>query len=313
MEAFGGQYLPYASQVAAPAEAPARSVLPSFDCLMAAENHPAARNVYGFRPPPTGSRALLVGNEAKGLRRPTLKQAHALLEIPLLSKNINCLNAAAAAAVMLYYLHWPEPLPLPRRTLTAVQKQRPDLLLCSGPDPMELGSGIRSACAFGWDRVFLQDRGNAWYACNRKIKSEGRGAARRGRNPIKVLPYQSGLEAAYRHIVVCTRALQGKPLPFLSLTGSDTLLLLADEHETAVPWLPASSSSTEIVYTSLPSVTPDRYHFRQPASIALAEAARQLGWPDSAKIYLHSRTQRYRRSIEAAEVETLHLEELCCL
>jgi hypothetical protein len=275
-EAFGGDYLPYAaSKAAEPGD-----TLSGFDCLLAAENHPSAQNIYSFRPPSAGKCALFVGNEARGLRRQTLQRAHAILEIPLLSKNINCLNVAAAAAVMLFYLHLSEPLALPKRTLSSVQKRRPDLLFIGGPDPMELGSAIRSACAFGWERIFLQDRGNAWYECDRRIRSEGRGAARRGRNPIKVIPYQDRLLADYRQIIVCTREPCGKPFAALPLTGGDTLIVLEDEQSASDPWTPPGGSTAQIRYATLPDVPLARYHYRQMASIALAEIARQLGWTD---------------------------------
>jgi cob(I)alamin adenosyltransferase len=133
--------------------------------IVASENLPNSDCVYNYRPPAQTAWGLVVGNEAKGLRRRTLKQADAIVEVPVLSKTINCLNVAAAAAVMLYYLNQPRPLKYETKTLKAIQKRRPDLLLVSGKNPMELGSTLRSACAFGWQRVFLQDRGHCWYEC----------------------------------------------------------------------------------------------------------------------------------------------------
>src|SRR5437762_1386483 len=92
--AFDGTYVAFNGADAGVTEDGVSPALTDYDCLIAAENLPGAANVYGFRPP--GSRnALLVGNEAKGLRRRTLKQAHDVVEIPLASRNINCLNVAA--------------------------------------------------------------------------------------------------------------------------------------------------------------------------------------------------------------------------
>ncbi|HLK56516.1 MAG TPA: TrmH family RNA methyltransferase [Chthonomonadaceae bacterium] len=316
-QAFGGDYLPYNGQAEEGEDLDTASaqgdLLRSFDCLIAAENRPDARNIYAFRPQVTGRRALLVGNEAKGLRRRTLKQAHAVAEIPLVSKNINCLNVAAAAAIMLYYLHLPEPLPQKRRTLASLQKSRPDILLIGGSDAMELGSAIRSTCAFGWERLFLLDRGNAWYECDRIIKSEGRGAARRGRNPIKILPYRDGLLTSYRRRIVFTTDPQARRPQSLSLAEKDTLIVLEDTPGTAASWFEANGDTQEVVYAALPPVAPDRYHFRQMASIALAEIARQLGQPDGEGIYLRSRKQRYRKEIEAESVTALlDLTDLAC-
>ncbi len=292
----------------------------AFDWLLAAENTPNAQSIYDCRPPvlstkaapieadtdTTGRRALIVGNEARGVRRQTLKRAHCVAEIPLVSQNINCLNVAAAAAVMLYYLAVNEarmaqgdaPLGQKRQTLGAIQKFRPDILLIGGRDPMELGSVIRSACAFGWERVFLEDRYNAWYAPTRLMKAEGRGAARRGRNPIKVIPCPSNLLAAYDKIIVVTRTQTGRPLyavPLVARPAHNTLVVLTDEQGAKEAWNAPRELQAKVTYASLPPVADELYHYRQAASIGLAEAARQMGRPDGNGIYLRSRKQRYQK------------------
>ncbi len=300
------------------------SPLDAFDWLLAAENTPNAQSIYDCRPPvfntnsgqaeavgvATNRRALIVGNEAKGIRRQTLKRAHSVAEIPLVSQNINCLNVAAAAAVMLYYLTVNEArggegdalLGHKRQTLGAVQKARPDVLLIGGRDPMELGSVIRSACAFGWERVFLADRHNAWYACDRLMKAEGRGAARRGRNPIKVIPCPPDLLAAYDKITVLTRMQTGRPLyamPLATRAAQNTLVVLADEQDVNEAWNAPRDLQDRVTYASLPPVTDEWYHYRQAASIGLAEAARQMGRPDGDGIYLRPRKQRYQKTVKA--------------
>ena len=361
--AFGGDYLAYDASNPAPhnvsdtAEAapdedisapPPASPLDAFGWLLAAENQPGAQSIYDCRPPVVISteaagqtftaaanancrRALIVGNEAKGLRRRTLKRADAVAEIPLVSQNINCLNVAAAASVMLYYLAVNEarmaagdaPLGQKRQTLTAVQKARPDVLLIGGRDPMELGSAIRSACAFGWERVFLDDRHNAWYACDRLMKSEGRGAARRGRNPIKVIPFAPDLPHAYDTLVVVTRTRTDRPLYAAPLanrshysnspnpdgsnrshrsnhssgSAQNVLLVLADEQDANDVWNPPAGLQAGVVYAALPPIADALYHYRQAASIALAETARQLGLPDGNGIYLRGRKQRYQKTV----------------
>src|SRR5262249_11540451 len=67
-------------------------------------------------------------------------------------------------------------------------RKRPELLLLGPGDHIELGSAIRSACAFGWGHVFVEDRDRKWFTDDRITRSEGRGAARRGRNSIRVVP-----------------------------------------------------------------------------------------------------------------------------
>src|SRR5258708_2075068 len=148
-EVFGGSYLSYDGAIESTAKCEQSPVLSRFDCLMAAENLPEAKNIYSFRPPRTGRNALLVGNEAKGLRRRTRKQAHVTVEIPLVSKNINCLNVAAAAAVLLYNLSQERHLNTKQRSLANIRQNRPGVLFVGGSRPMELVSPIRSATAFG--------------------------------------------------------------------------------------------------------------------------------------------------------------------
>ena len=344
VHAFGGSYLPYAAHAPELSESStmeadvleasaSETCLDAFDWLLAAENRPDAKNIYDCRAPllVNSHYGLLVGNEAKGLRRRTLKRANVIAEIPLVSKNINCLNVAAAAAIMLYYLtvnaQLKTPLGQKKRTLTAVQKSRPDVLLRGGREPMELGSVIRSACAFGWERVFLSDRYNAWYACDRLMKSEGRGAARRGRNPIKVIPspwnspedLASNLAEEYDRIVVVTHEQIGLPLYRQSLitrTGEKVLIVLPDERasdsdekagETLLRELLANTLlNDKIVYAHLPPIADTYYHYRQTASIALAEVARQLGQPEGDGIYLFGKKQRYQKKV-AADVDGFSL------
>ena len=317
--AFGGEYVAYAGQFGeerqtadvTDANLPHadNNLLNGFDWLLAAENGQNAQNIYALKPPNFSNRALIVGNEAKGIRRKTLKKTQAVAEIPLVSHNINCLNVAAAAAVMLYYLGVNEqqrsPLGQAGRTLNAVQKSRPDVLLLGGRDPMELGSVVRSACAFGWERVFLEDRHNAWYDCDRLMKSEGRGAARRGRNPIKVIPCPADLLHHYKTIVWVTYApptAKGTtPLHQTVLTkrpDAPMLVVLPDESADTDEWLLKAREQHCLVSASLPPLAPEYYHYRQAASIALAETARQLGKADGKGIYLHGKKQRYQKTIE---------------
>ena len=305
-------------------------LLNSFDWLLGVENRQDAHNIYALKPPVLQNRALVVGNKAKGLRRRTLKQTHAVAEIPMVSQNINCLNVAAAAAIILYYLSVNEqrhaPLGQSARTLNALQKARPDILLLGGHDFMELGSVVRSACAFGWERVFLADRHNAWYACDRLMKSEGRGAARRGRNPIKVIPCPADLLAHYKTVVVVTceretgvphKPAGTSPLHQVQLTkrpDGPVLIVLPDESANAqdwMDWLQAAREQHCVIHAHLPAIASSQYHYRQSASIALAEVARQLGKTDGKGIYLHTKKQRYQKALEVTDTaDWIELEDL---
>ncbi len=152
--------------------------------VIACDNLPGATEVYGYRP--GREFALLVGNERRGLSPEGRGLATEAVEIPMQSRRVNCLNVAAASAVALYYLCGPPVGPMAARADPA--SRRPELLLVGGKDHVELGSTIRSAAAFGWQRAFVEDRGRVWFGCDRVTRSEGRAAARRGKNDIRLVP-----------------------------------------------------------------------------------------------------------------------------
>ena len=93
---------------------------------------------------------------------------------------LNTLNVAAATGVALYYLSAGFGGKL--QITSHPEKRRPEILFMAAGDHIELGSAIRSAGAFGWNRLFLEDREKIWFGCDRVTRSEGRGAAKRGRN-----------------------------------------------------------------------------------------------------------------------------------
>jgi hypothetical protein len=299
---LGCNYQPYDSE-----DVDQAGALDGFEALIAAESRIDSQCAYTYRPT-AAQAALILGNEAKGIRRKTLKRARATVEVPVPSLNMNCLNVAAAASILLYYLTLEKTLGFRARSLASIQKDRPDVLLLGGHDPMELGSVVRSACAFGWDRVGLDDGHNTWYECDRVMKAQGRGAARRGRNPIRVSPWNDKQLDQYERVVVASIS-PGIPIHDVRLLGQKTLVVLPDESQ-AESW--TASESIEIVHASLTPLSSDRYHYRQAASIALAEIARQLGKVESGGIYLKKRADRYRKEIEAEVAEgTLDLEDLC--
>lgn len=90
----------------------------------------------------------------------------ASVEIPMVSRRINCLNVAAAAGVGLYYLT--RGRGVRTRTGGNPEKRRPELLLVGGEDHVELGSAIRSVCAFGWRSCLIDDRHGVWFGSDRR-------------------------------------------------------------------------------------------------------------------------------------------------
>jgi len=249
----------------------------SYPAIVALDTFDEADEIYGFRPRRPGAVALVVGNERLGISRDIRRLAHDAIEIPMVSRQVSCLNVAAAAAVGLYYLARGGGGSSQGRS--DPQRRRPDLLLMGAGDPIELGSSIRSACAFGWERALVEDRRGVWFGCDRIQRSEGRGAARRGRNPIRLIPADPGMSHAYRKVVVITVAHPGIPLHRTHLAqGKEQLIVIPDESEVRIEeedW-ERLGRSVELVHLDLPA-RDFVYHYRLIASIALAETARQVG------------------------------------
>jgi len=80
-------------------DALARSGVP----IIALENANGAEDLFKYRPPECPF-AVVVGNERKGVSRELLRLADRVIQIPIQSVQLNCLNVAAAASVALYRL-----------------------------------------------------------------------------------------------------------------------------------------------------------------------------------------------------------------
>jgi len=243
--------------------------------IIACDNLPGAGDIFGFSAGPDF--ALLVGNERRGLSHEFAALATARVQVPMQSRRINCLNVAAAAAVGLYYLCGSRTGPM------AVRKdpgsRRPDLLLYQPADHFELGSTIRSAAGLGWDRAFIEDPQHAWFGCDRAVRSEGRAAARRGKNEILLIPCPPQASYAYPRVTVITCKPIGAPLHRANLAGgSAQLIVIPDEiHSDFAPetWH-RLGRHIEFAHLQLPT-SEFPYHYRLPATIALAEISRQVG------------------------------------
>lgn len=261
--------------------------------IVAFDNLPGAADVYGFRlPRPSGFvPAVVMGNERHGISHDIQSIAHHRVQIPMFARpgSVNCLNVAAASAVALYYLSRGGGTGL--RTTQHPGKRRPELMLVGGASHVELGSSIRSACAFGWERVLVDDSYGVWFGAGRSISAEGRAAARRHRNPIRLIPITrnrgsgsgSGRYDHYAFSEVCvvrtspTRV--SVPLHKANLArGPQQLLVVPDEsgmEVEAIDWQQLGKT-VNFVHLDLP-VHDYSYRYRLVATIVLAEAARQIG------------------------------------
>ena len=239
------------------------------------DNLASARDLYGFH---AGREfALVLGNERRGVSHEFAKRAKDLVQIPMQSRRMNCLNVAAAAAVALYYLCGQVVGPMASRR--DPRSRRPELLLLGAGDQFELGSTIRSAAAFGWERAFIEDRHGVWFGCDRAVRSEGRAAARRGRNDIVLVPCLERAVYAYPRVTVITCRGPGVPLHRASLAGGARHLVVIPDESRVDPatedWS-RMGARVELVHLRLPAVE-FTYHYRLAATIGLAEISRQVG------------------------------------
>lgn len=236
--------------------------------LIAVENAPGARHIYGRRPL-RGDATLAVGNERRGLSRTTLAAADEVVVIPTESRTVTTLNVAAAAAVAAWYvLRGSGPQGRVRRP----QARRPSLLI-AGDDHVEVGSSLRSAAAFGFHEILLEDRGAGWFSGPSAVRREARAAARRHKNPLRVHRATLDSAARYAEIVLVTPSGPGAPLQRENLThGSRQLVIVgarpSEIDASAIPRLRVATLGLEPVMSA---------PLRLVASIILAEIARQVG------------------------------------
>lgn len=295
------------------------AVAAAYQPVLACETLAGAADVYGFRLPASATAALLVGNERFGLAADALAIAQQAVRIPLASRHLTSLNVAAASAVALYYLgRGGGPGSVLR---DEPERHRPELLLVGGHDHFELGSAIRSAAAFGWDRLLLTDRGGVWFGVDRGTRAEGRAAARRGRNPIRVIPDTTAATPLFQAAVVVTvrgdsPPARGRSGGWGNLAGGAAQVVVVPD-ESSGPFDPADlgrlAKRVRLVRPDLPAGD-YVYHYRAVASIVLAEVARQVGRTAATGAgHPEPRRPRYRAALTsalAAAGELVSAEEL---
>jgi SpoU rRNA Methylase family len=239
--------------------------------LIAVDNTPGAESVYRAGPlhgAARGGAFIVVGNERRGIRPDVLRAAAKTVQIPMPGRGVNTLNVATAAAVALYYLldaHGRRQARAPRP-----ESHRPALLFAAPRDHVEAGSSLRSAAAFGWHTVTVDDRDKVWFGTPRPVRTEARAAARSHRNPLRVVPADDAWPPSpLRRVVICAPDVDGPPLQHTALTGTGTVLVIPDGDSWQPP--PEWTPSAEFARVAVPG------RYRLLTGIVLAEAARQLG------------------------------------
>lgn len=281
--------------------------------VIALDNVDGAHDVYGFHPPAGPQPAVVAGNERRGITHRVQQLADCAVQIPVASRNLNCLNVAAASAVALYYLTRGGGGKLQERQDPG--RRRPELMMLSPEDHIELGSSIRSAGAFGWDRMFVEDRAGIWFGCDRRARSEGRAAARRARNPIRVVPTDRSNLQAFREVTVITTRTTGTPLHRTALAGGPgQLIAIPDEGAMDIDhedW-DRLGKAVRFVRLDLPA-REFTYHYRLIVTIALAEVARQVGRKARSAVRTRQHGPVYDSSLALLAEErgeTIYLDEL---
>ncbi len=275
--------------------------------ILVCETDLQAVPVYGFRLPPGQSGALVVGNERHGVAHELRQMADHTVGIPLHSTRLTSLNVAASAAVALYHIG--NPLSSSRQAQRGLERLRPELLLLGATNHFELGSTLRSAAAFGWAQVLVDDRAGVWFGVERGMRAEGRAAARRARNAIRLHRSAPSDRYAFNEVVVVTASGTGVPLQRVRLTGGTSqLLVVADESVGNVEpdgWERLGKRVT-LATLDLPSLT-QHYRYRLAASIALSEVARQLGHSTGVRPAAPRRGLRYTSAVDIDSPEPAEL------
>lgn len=245
--------------------------------ILALDNWKNSHVLYGYELPENSNAAIVVGNERRGISREVTDIATHALSIPMISKQLNCINVAAASAVALYYLWHAHRGRM--QTRKDPEKRRPELLLIGSDNHAELGSAIRSSAAFGWNRAFVEDRSKVWFGCDRITRSEGRAAARRGRNQIRLIPCLDNHRYLFREAVIVTTKELGTKLHRVDLNkGANQVVVVPDETRFDVETEDWSRVAEQHSFAQIEVPSPSfKYHFRHMASIALAETSRQVG------------------------------------
>jgi tRNA G18 (ribose-2'-O)-methylase SpoU len=243
-------------------------LIDQFDQVIACEATKQSRIVYDYSAP-RGSLGLIVGNERRGIPLKMLKKVHHVVSIPMLGQGMSSVNVAVAAAIILYVVE--RDLARKRSRTSALSHRDVDILVFSPSDPSELGSLLRSAWAFGWQRIFLADRSGVWFTKDRQTILAGRAAARCEVNRLVVRPLEQVNFQNYDQIVVCGTTRSGTPLSRFALPDRGKILIVYGDDDPRL----GPSESFERIYVDHSAVNIDAC-FRHAGSILLSVISQRL-------------------------------------
>jgi tRNA G18 (ribose-2'-O)-methylase SpoU len=242
-------------------------LLGQFDHVIACEAFERTKSLYEF-PAPRGHLGIIVGNERNGIPTRVLKKAEHVLSIPMLGRVLTSVNVAVAAAIVLYVIQ--RDLARKRTRTSSLTHSDVDLFIVGPSDPSELGSLLRSAWAFGWQRVFLADRHAIWFTKDRPTVLAGRAAARCEVNRIRVCPDSKLNLDDYEQIVVCGETPGGTPLSRYAPNNPGKTLLVYGGTEPRIE----NDEAIQRIYVD--HAVPIQARFRHGGSILLSVISRLL-------------------------------------
>jgi tRNA G18 (ribose-2'-O)-methylase SpoU len=258
-----------------------------------------AVDLFGCRPAPGERPAVVVGNERLGLTHAVQTQARQKVRIPMAERGIGSLNVAAAAAIVLYFLGRGGG---PMQTRRNPAAHRPDILLLGPNDHAELGCAVRSAAAFGWGRVLIEDRAGVWFGVDRQRRAEGRAAARQSKNSIMIVRVEPERRYAYDEVVIIRSAPVPGSIPLARVNvarGARQLVVFPDQAVIEINLEEWSRYSRVVRIAHLGFLDhPTVPRYRAVTGIALAEVARQVGRTSSQAGPRPARGPRYERALE---------------
>ena len=271
---LSGASLAYASSgkfqnLVSPAVSEFLDVAKGYNTVLACETGVKAQNIFEF-PAPRGKTALVVGNEKDGIPKSVLNHCSGRVTIPMFSNRLSSINVAASGAVGVYVLE----RDLARKCANAGRRSPDalDLFIHAPADPAECGSLLRSAAAFGWKSVYLEDSTESWFSKKRDVLALSRAAARREINPLSINNSESLPLERYDKVILCARDRTGTPLSRYRLCNCRNGLLTYGTEELPRPLasLPCDTVYVDFLNAGL------KPHARHEASALLAVIAHQL-------------------------------------
>ena len=172
---------------------------------------------------PRGHVGVLVGNELHGIPKRVLKTADQVVSIPMAGGGMSSVNVAVAG-----------PSCSTRWTATWDASDCGHHLCPGGTSmcwlwghatPVNWAPCLPSAWAFGWQRVFLDDRHGVWFTTDRPTLLASRAAARREVNR-RGVPHEQLNLGEYLRVLICDGEPRATPLSRCSLPAADRVLLV---------------------------------------------------------------------------------------